>query len=429
MEYSGILKKSIRANFVIKTLSLFLSFLIYPLSISYLTPNDFGIWIAIYSTVLMISVLDLGIYNGLRNKLVEYIADKNYVKMREVISTAYFYMFVIFTVVAIFGVAYVNFFLINDSLKDTLSIVVIYLSLRFVLSIVNSIFFAFQYSEAVALIGLIEQVFLIFGILVLKYFSIKSSLFVYSLLISSISIGIYLMLNLLVFFKFFRNLKPNFLLVKLSHLKEILGVGSKFFIIQIAGVIQFNSINLIILNYFSGLKVAEYNILYKYFSVMLFFVSVFYAPLWSLITKAYFEENWIWLRQIIRKILFLSLFCCFMGFLMLVLSDLILNIWIKDKNITFLLIDKVFIYLFFVVMVVGGVFTTFLNAINMVNDQLKASILSPLIFILFVFLFMEFSPNDMYLIVLASILSNFNAYLIAPIQTLRWFKARGMRLI
>ena len=85
--------------------------------------------------------------------------------------------------------------------------------------------------------------------------------------------------------------------------------------------------------------------------------------------------------------------------------------------------------LFFVVMVVGGVFTTFLNAINMVNDQLKASILSPLIFILFVFLFMEFSPNDMYLIVLASILSNFNAYLIAPIQTLRWFKARGMRLI
>lgn len=429
MGYSNILKKSIRANFVIKILSMFLSFLIYPLSISYLNSNDFGVWIAIYSTVLMISVLDLGIYNGLRNRLVEYIADKNYIKMREVISTAYFYMFFIFFIIAILGVVYVDFYIYNNNLKYTLSVVVIYLCLRFVLSIINSVFYAFQYSEIVALIGLMEQVFLILGILALKYFEIKPSLLIYAVLISLISIGIYLVLNVLVFFKFFKQLRLSIFLVKLNHLKEILEVGSKFFIIQIAGVIQFNSINLIILNYFSGIKVAEYNILYKYFSVMFFVVSIFYSPLWSLITKAYYEEDWNWLRQIVRRILLLSFFCCFIGFFMLILSDFVLNIWIKDKSINFILIDKIFIYLFFVVMVVGGVFTTFLNAINMVNSQVKASVLAPFLFILLVFVFMEYLTKDMYLIILASILSNFNAYLIAPMQTFRWFKTKGIKLI
>ena len=76
-----------------------------------LDTNKYGIWLAISSTVSWISILDIGLANGLRNKIAEYLAVKNYdPKLKIAVSSTYAILFIIMVPIILLATSICSFF-------------------------------------------------------------------------------------------------------------------------------------------------------------------------------------------------------------------------------------------------------------------------------------------------------------------------------
>jgi hypothetical protein len=80
---------NIGATLVLRIVGMSFSYISIPVTIDYLSTNVYGTWLTISSVVLMLTSFDIGIGNGLRNKLSEAIALKDYLLAQKYISSAY----------------------------------------------------------------------------------------------------------------------------------------------------------------------------------------------------------------------------------------------------------------------------------------------------------------------------------------------------
>lgn len=69
--------KNVLFSFFLKGGSILTSLLIVPMTLSYLNSYEYGVWLTLSSILSWIYILDIGLGNGLRNKLTEALAIKN----------------------------------------------------------------------------------------------------------------------------------------------------------------------------------------------------------------------------------------------------------------------------------------------------------------------------------------------------------------
>ena len=87
---SQLLKKNILFSFVIKGWAGIVQILLVPITIHCLGNYINGIWMVISSVLIWIDSLDIGLGNGLRNKLSERIALRDSRGAKEYVSTTFF---------------------------------------------------------------------------------------------------------------------------------------------------------------------------------------------------------------------------------------------------------------------------------------------------------------------------------------------------
>ena len=146
--------KNVMVSFGIKGLSMIFSFVLVPLTLSYLTQYEYGVWLTISSILVWLDFFDIGLGNGLRNKLTECIALGDWNKGRSYVSTTYFVLSVIGVfVVLVFYLAshFINWDVVLntidhpiDRLNEIVFIVFILCVVNFVLKIIGTIFTANQ---------------------------------------------------------------------------------------------------------------------------------------------------------------------------------------------------------------------------------------------------------------------------------------------
>lgn len=73
-ERSVLVKKNIAGSVLIKGWSCVVQFLLVPVTLKCLNQYEYGIWLTISSILLWVDQFDIGLGNGLRNKLAEAIA-------------------------------------------------------------------------------------------------------------------------------------------------------------------------------------------------------------------------------------------------------------------------------------------------------------------------------------------------------------------
>ena len=105
------LKLNIISNFFLKGFSIVISFLTIPLMLNYLNSEEYGLWILVLSITNWIYTFDIGIGNGLKNKIAQYLSLKNYIEIKKYIITSYF--FVAILSVIIFGLICMLFNILN----------------------------------------------------------------------------------------------------------------------------------------------------------------------------------------------------------------------------------------------------------------------------------------------------------------------------
>jgi O-antigen/teichoic acid export membrane protein len=79
----------------------------------------------------------------------------------------------------------------------------------------------------------------------------------------------------------YRKYAPSFRYVKFSYARDLMSLGFKFFFIQIASIVIYQTSNIIIAQLFGPEQVTPFNIAYKYFNVISMGFGIIVMPFWS----------------------------------------------------------------------------------------------------------------------------------------------------
>ena len=417
--------KNILFSFLIKVSSIAISLAVVPLTLNYVDASQYGIWLTLSSIVAWASFFDIGITHGLRNKFAEAKASGNIVLAQTYISTTYAILAIIFVIV------WMIFLMINPYLNwanllnigavygadvSVLAIIIFtYFCLQFVLRIITTVLSADQQPAKASLIDLIGQ----FMALVIVYVLVNTtdgSLVNLGLALCIAPIVALLGANIFLFKGEYEQFKPSIDAVKFKYGKDLFNLGVVFFVIQIAGLIQFQTANVIISRNFGPEDVTAYNIVYKYFNVLNMGFAIFLAPFWSASTEAFVKQDFKWIKDSVKKYNILTIIFIALGIVMLLISDFIYNLWLGEGVVEINFSLSLFGLIFFAVSIFGSKYVSFLNGISALRIQFWASIFSPFLYVGLTLLFINYFKMGVYSIFLASVIANFNAIIIAPIQ-------------
>ena len=418
-------KKNIIAAFFIKGLSIAISLILVPITINYINPSRYGIWITMISIVGWFSFFDIGLTQGLRNKFAEAKAKGEDDLAKIYVSTTYAILAVIFFVVWILFLIANNFLNWSHILHvpesihsevSTLAIIVFtYFCLQFVLRIITSLITADQQPAKSDLIGVLGQLCsLIFIVILVK--TTEGSLIKLGIAFCLSPILVLILATLFFFRGSFKKYRPAYSKIKLIHAKDLFNLGIIFFVIQVAGIIQYQTANIIIARNFTTADVTSYNIVFKYFGVLSMLFTIFLEPFWSASTEAYFKKDIEWIKNAIKKYNYLNVVIIIIGVIMLISSGTIYDLWLGKGKVIIGFFLSFWGFLYFSISIFASKYVYFLNGINALRIQFIASIISPIIYIIVAYLLIRYYKLGVYSLFIASIIANFNGFILAPIQ-------------
>lgn len=322
-------------SFVFKGLAVAASFVSIPITLHYLGEEQFGIWSTLLSIISWIVFFDLGIGNGLRNKLAESLAKDDHTEAAKYVSTSYLFIGAVsiflycLVSMASFYLPWQRIFnthiLQESELRLTVLIATFFIFLNFWLSLILQVLNAAQKAAAISFGQLCSNLFSL-SIVVLLSHTTQASL-----PLLSFGYGIALITaNIILSVWYFgghRFLMPRLVFSK-SHMKPLLNLGVQFFIIQLAVLVIYASDKVLISQLIGPSSVAQYEIVFKLFGVITLIYSLISAPLWSAYTDAFHRNDIVWIEQTVKTQLkiFVLVICAIL--LLVQLAHWIITLWI-----------------------------------------------------------------------------------------------------
>jgi O-antigen/teichoic acid export membrane protein len=341
-ERSIIVKKNIFLSLLLKGASILLSLLIVPLTINYVNPSQYGFWLTISSIVAWVSYFDLGLGQGLRNRYAESKALGHYDMMSKYISTTYALMIIIFTSVFVVF-AFCNMFIdwvallnisnvTNETCRSLMFILVGFFCLNMVFKVTNFVLLGDQQTAFSSLIIVIEQILSLFFIFVLSKVA-ESNLLYLATITAGVPVLVLFIITCLVYTSkgSLRKCRPSFKNIDFKLSRSLLGLGIKFFLIQLSLLLIFQIVNIIISRNCGQDMVAQYQLSYKYFSMMYMLTTIIMTPYWSAFTDAYTKCDFIWMKATYKKLNKMLFLCVPILLLMIALSPIFFKIWINNS--------------------------------------------------------------------------------------------------
>ncbi len=360
-------------------IAIFCNFLLVPITLNYLDVNNYGVWLTLTSITAWLSFMDIGLGNGLRNKLAESLATGEKVLAREYVTTTYgMFSAIMLCIFIVFAI--VNPFLdwkgiLKTELEYHQLLVLTYVlvfsfCLRLVLDLAGMIIVAMHKPYVKAMLDFFISFFTLIFIYILTQVHYKSFL-MFGVLVTLMPV---LVLAIYSYFLFrnkspYNYLKPSYSHFKKIHIDVLLSLGVQFFIIQLATLIIFSTDNILITQLFSPAEVASFNIAYKYYSVMAMCFSIIILPYWSAFTTAYFQREFTWIRGAFRKLIVIWLLQILGVALMILVSQKIYTIWVGD-TIHIPLLLNMSLGLFTIICNWNNIFVFFLNGVSKIRLQI-----------------------------------------------------------
>lgn len=427
---TAVAKKNVIISLFVKGLSIFNSLLLVPLTINYINSERYGIWLTISSVILWLNFFDFGLGNGLRNKLTEAIATGDKVVQKALISSGYLSL-IVFSSILLTVLYLLNPFIswdkilgisaiYHNELTDLIGVLFLMYCIQFVLQIINTIFYAFQLSALVSANFLLGSVFSLVFILILKVLT-KGSLYWLGVSYFGGNLLSMLIFSIYFFIKLHPELVPSYKLASFKVSKNVLNLGSQFFVIQLAGVIQYQAVNVIISRFFSSVIVTEYNIAYKYFSIVLMMFGILMTPIWSAVTDAKAASDFLWIRKTANKLLSFWVGCAVVAVILLFISPYIFPIWIGN-SVTIPFKTSLGVMIYVLSMTFGSIYVNILNGLGLLRTQFTISIFTMILFIPLAYFLSVSIGLGVFGISLSLVLANINGLVAAPYEFYHYLK-------
>lgn len=381
-------KKNILLSLVFKGGSVILSLLLIRLTIKYVNPVQYGVWLTLSSLIAWFNFFDIGLGNGLRNKVAESNAKDDNLSTRAFISSTYGIL------ICISCILFVCFFVGNlfidwesvlnihnqNALDLNLLALIVFGSfcIQFILQTISNVLTALHLPGKVAVINFVGQL-ISFLVIFLLTKTTKGSLLYLTVALTTIPLFVLLVATVYFFKTKFKEYSPNIRLVSFKHLKELFGIGGIFFLIQIGGLMLFQTDNIIITQIFGPEQVTNFNVVYKLFSIITLIFTIVISPFWSSFTDAYARGDLLWIKNMMTKIQ--KIWIVFVGaaIVLFFLAPFAYKVWLNNPSIIISHSLNFSMMLYVIAFSWQTIHVTLLNGIGKIRLQLYLVILSALI--------------------------------------------------
>lgn len=376
-------RKNILASLLIRGCNITITMMLVPLTIHYVKPTQYGIWLTLSSIIGWFSFFDIGLGNGMRNKFAEAVAKDDHEAARTYVSTTYAIL------ISIISVALLVFFCINPflnwskilntppdmahELSVLAMIIFVFFSIQFVLQLISTVLQAAQQPAKAALFGFFGSLFSLTVIFILTKTTsgnlvyLGLSLGFTPVLVLSASSGWF-------YTHQFRRYAPSLKYVNFKFARNLMGLGMKFFVLQVAGIAVYETSNLIISQLFGPAQVTPYNIAYKYFGIISMIFGITMTPFWSAFTEAWVKKDFDWIRNTMRKLNILWGIMLIVTLFMLLFSNLFFRLWV-GKEVTVPIAISIVLAAYFLINSRNMIYMYFLNGVGKIKLSLYFSVL------------------------------------------------------
>lgn len=346
-EKDSIIVKNMVGAFAIKGGSVFLGLVTMPAYMRYF-PNQtvLGVWFTILSIMTWLFIFDFGIGNGLRNKLVDSLVCGDENRSKKLLSSAYIIFTVMagaFAILGIIAFQFINWNSVFNITEDVISkstmrtavtCVFVGVAFQFVLRLITSILYALQKSAATNLIAVVTSVLQLCYVLLAPSYGEEKNLIILSCVyIVSTALPL-IVTTIFIFNKQLRNCTPSLKFYDSSAARELVSLGGAFFFNQMLYMALIATNEFIITRINGAACVVEYQIYNKLFLLVGSFFSLALTPMWSAVTKAICERDFIWLRKWYKRLNLLVLLAAICEFMIIPFLQFVVNIWLRDNAIT-----------------------------------------------------------------------------------------------
>ena len=411
------------------------NFLLVPMTINYVTPSVYGIWLTLYSIISWFNIFDIGLGNGLRNNLTQCFVNKDMRSAKEYISTTYSVLIcislIMLLIILVFDILLdwnlilkipVDF---SENVKVIIALLGFGFCFRFIIQIISTIFFSIQKAYITESMTFLGNLFVLIVVFFFKeFFDNRLQFLVVSLCYLPVLIMFFYSISFFYFTRY-KFLCPSLQYFKKEKIKSLMNLGVKFFLLQISSLVTYSLSNFLILYYLTPSDVTNYNISYKYFSIITILNNIVCLPLWSAFTEAYFKKDFIWIKNVIRKLVLVFFIWVLLGLVLLIFSDKFYYFWTGiELGIPYSL--SLLMYLFTMVCCWNGIFISFINGVGKIYLQVVLSIMPLLLMLPLCYLLVYYFKTGVTGVVFCMLFFNLLSSITISIQTYKILNGRDV---
>ncbi len=412
-------KKNISVSFICKGLSILISFLIVPLTLGYVGKVEFGIWMTISSIISWFSFFDIGLGNGLRNKLAEALAKNDK-------ETAKIYISSTFALIAVIAsLMFIGFFIAayfiswntalntdvvpNNELFNIVVTVFFFFCIGFVMKVLSSILQAMQRYAINDILGVLAQILGLLAIFILVK-TTDSSLFNLCLVYGSKTAIVFLIASIVLFSGSLKEFRPRISYINIKKAMPLMNLGFMFFVGQILYLIVNQTSVILVVQFFGPGEVTIYNLALRYMTIISMLYIMVLTPFLSAFTEAYTKKEFGWIKSTIKKINLIWLIASFGTLLLIFGYKLFFRLWVGDE----IIIPVALIITLGISSIISTwslTFTLFLNGIGIIRLQLCVLFIQALLFFPLSYLFYKLNFGLSSLVIPGIIFAIFSAFI------------------
>jgi len=372
----GILT-GILGGFLGRSLSLLAPFIVMPAMLHYLGGTMFGIWMTAVSMTSMALFVDFGIGNGLLTRLSSANGRADYAEMRSYITSAYVAL-TLLALLLLFVLCIVelslSWGLFSSRYADSASLSVFAVCFAvFFIGVPVSVIQRVMYARQQAWLSNVWQVCGAILSVVLCLLAIRLSLAPWQVILAYSLPPVFIMfLSSIFYFRKNIELRPKISNFSGSKTKNLLHIGTHFFILSIITSISLNVDNLIIVHQIGPAAVTEYAVPAKLASLLGLVVTTLFLPLWAAYGEAVARKDYIWIRRTTLKMSFLGgLAVLIAAVIMVVLSGILIELWM-GRSFHAQTTILIFLSSLSVLMAISSPSQMLLNSVGKIGLQAKA---------------------------------------------------------
>ena len=390
-----------------------------------------GVWYTILSIINWVLVFDLGIGNGLRNKLPKALADKNDREAKTLVSSTYFSSAAVVVIIGIIGSVVIHLLNWNEilhinendlsaaTLTYAIQIVFIGVLIQFVLKLVTSILYAIQRSGIVNFLTLLSNVIIFIVIKLLPPGNTESSFIAISYFnILAVNLPL-LVVSMILFMGKLKAVRPSFKFWSKDTTKAVLKIGLTLLWLQLIFMVISSTNEFLITAFCGPAAVVEYQVYFKIFNSVAAICSLVLIPIWSAVTKAQVEKRYEWIKKTYKLLLGFSVLALLVLLAIVLVLQPVVNFWLKEDAITVTKIYAVIFALSGFIFLVHNVNTAIGNGFSYFKPQVILMTLAAVLDIPLAWVFVQLT-GGMIGVVLANIIVLLPFEILEPIFFFRY---------